>query len=497
MKEGRRRDAGRRAGAILLVIASALPILPGRAAATCAETEHPGGEWRSYGGDLANTRHQPAEETIGSANAGSLRQRWQFKSTYQGGSGVLHSTPVIADGCLYVGTSTGYVYALHADSGALAWQRQLPVGSSGLLGTGVVGSTPVADGKVFVNVSQAGAPYTAALDSRTGALLWQAQLDATPGSYNDASPVPFDGLVFAGFVGDESGPNNRGGYAILDAGSGTILAKHYTIPDEDFEKGFKGGGIWSTAAVDTTTKYAYVGTANPTAGRYAHPHTNAILKIDLDRARTTFGEIVGAYAGTPERYVENDGVPGCLIEDETVNVFARSAACLEGDYDFGASPQLFQGPTGTYVGEFQKSGVYHVARADTMARVWTSVVAPPLFYANISTATTDGTDVYVAGSLPGHVVRLDGAQGAYRWLAPMGDPLHFNATSWANGVVYATDSAGFLHAFDAATGMPLVRWPIGQDVGDPNISGLTSAGIAIARNTVYVAVGGYVVAYGL
>src|SRR4051812_35984166 len=42
----------------------------------CATTTPGGGDWRSYGGDLSNSRSQPAETTIDPTRAATLAPRW-------------------------------------------------------------------------------------------------------------------------------------------------------------------------------------------------------------------------------------------------------------------------------------------------------------------------------------------------------------------------------------------------------------------------------------
>jgi hypothetical protein len=71
----------------------------------------------------------------------------------------------------------------------------------------------------------------------------------------------------------------------------------------------------------------------------------------------------------------------------------------------------------------------------------------------------------------------------------------------ANGVVYTVDLKGFLDAFDAATGAPLLARPIVAGSGTGANPVLSWAGVSVARNTVYAAVGisglptGFVVAF--
>jgi polyvinyl alcohol dehydrogenase (cytochrome) len=93
----------RRSLAVVAITATALTLVavpPGDAAATCAPVEPvvAGGEWRSYGHDLSNTRTQPDETTIGPANAGSLEMVWM----HAGGAAYNNSrrtTPTAASGC--------------------------------------------------------------------------------------------------------------------------------------------------------------------------------------------------------------------------------------------------------------------------------------------------------------------------------------------------------------------------------------------------------------
>src|SRR5262249_11700041 len=116
-----------------------------------------GGEWRQYGHDDTNSRHQPLEHTITSANVGSLAPRWVFDDA---GTGSFQGTPTVADGCIFVGSDVGFLYALNADSGQVVWKNQLP---------DPIESTPtVAGGRVFVTVTKAGAPYLAAFSERSG-----------------------------------------------------------------------------------------------------------------------------------------------------------------------------------------------------------------------------------------------------------------------------------------------------------------------------------------
>jgi outer membrane protein assembly factor BamB len=479
---------------VLLGLVSVLGGPGARAEAACAGPA-PGGEWRSYGHDLANSRHQDQETIIDAGRAAKLAPRWVFSAEAAGAGGDFENTPAVADGCLFLGSTDGWVLALNADTGELVWKTQLPYG--------VGGSLAIADGLVLANVNRGNVPSTVALDETTGALVWQSvPLDAQHGTEILSSPVVFDGMVIVGVsgAGAEAGTTFfgtqdsrlffRGTYVLLDERTGAILFKGWVIPDDDFARGFSGGGVWSTAAVDLDAHYAYIGSGNPFSP-HEHPNTNSLLKIDVDRSRATFGQIVAGYHGTPDLYAQGATYkPHC---EAYVDVFT----CETSDFDFGASPQLFTDAGGrSLVGDMQKGSVYHAADRDTMQGVWQTTIGAPFgWLGGMSTASFDGTSISVGGSAPGLVAALDPATGAAAWVAPIADAIHFQPVTTANGVTYGTDSRDVLDAWDTATGAQVLARPLAIDRGRPG-SPSQGSGVVVARNTVYVPVsGGFLVAY--
>lgn len=458
-----------------------------------APAEHPGGEWRSYGHDPTNSRSQPLEAEIGPDTVGDLDVAWVHTSN----GATFHATPVVADGCVYIGADN-VAYALDADTGSVVWETTLEGGPSSR-GHNIVGSFAVDDEHVYVAVNLLGRPYVTALDRLDGAELWTSPIDDQEIGFGNASVVLFDGLILAGIsVTAEADPPGRGGYAILDAETGELLVHRYVIPDDDYEAGYAGASIWSTAAVDEATGHAYVGTSNPHSTQHEHELTNALIKIDLDEERDTFGEIVAAYKGLSDSYV--DGLhrqPACeQFGDDITYGSGFSVTCAQLDIDFGASPNLFPDSRGNLrVGALQKSGVYHVADAATMSRIWTTVVGLPCMICNGSSAAFHGDRIHVAAVPPGQMYGLARDDGDYDWVAPLGDLIHYQPVSAANGVVYTTDSNGLLRGFDAESGQPVLQRSMRDDTGVPMTDLRASGGIAIARNTLYVAATSHVIAY--
>jgi outer membrane protein assembly factor BamB len=164
------------------------------------------------------------------------------------------------------------------------------------------------------------------------------------------------------------------------------------------------------------------------------------------------------------------------------------------DLDFGASPNLFRDASGhELVGAMQKAGVYHAVSTSTMQAAWSRIVGVPCFSCNGASTAADGSAIYAAASPPGQMVSLTNT-GLPRWIGLLTDPVHYESVSVAEGVVYTIDDAGNLDAFTAGTGLPILRHPIALDTRQ-NVAGVMSSGVAIARDTVYVADGSFLIAY--
>lgn len=473
--------------AAVACLAAGTPLLAAAETATkpCAAKD-PGGAWPTYGRDASNSRTQTGETSLAPSPAAPLVKAWVFTTT----DGAIENTPVVAHGCAYVTTTGGGVYALDMTTGKQVWQRTLPAAAT-TQGGAIPGSAAVVGDQVLVLVSQAGAPYAASLDARTGALQWRsAPVSTQNGVYTNASAAVHDGVLVFGYSPPEGDDNGQGGVALLDTATGAVLANVPTVSAADQAQGFAGGGIWSTAAFDHDGN-AYVGAGNPFSKTKQDPHTDAILKIDVDRGRSTFGQVVGFYDGNVDQY---DGslqqlsqTPVCAASDGGLPTTFDDPACGQLDLDFGASPNLFPGADGGLdVGDLQKSGEYHVAHAADMTADWHALVGGTCQACNAASTAYDGSTVYAIGTPGGVLSALDAKTGALRWAEPVADGVHFQALSVANGVVYTVDGDGFLDAWSAATGQPLAKQPVSAGSGAP-VGGLGSNGIAIADHTVLVA----------
>ena len=512
--------------------AAVLVTAPGARAAGCADPDHPGGDWAQYSHDLDNSRNQPAETTIGPDEASNL----VLKNRYTLPGSINHD-PIVVDGCVYIGTTAGDVAALNADTLDVVWTTKLLL--DGTRAHAVNSSPTVQDGKVYLHATRGGTASdlrVVVLDQTTGAIVGQVNLlDAmSPSGPNDpykyakngteliSSPKVFNGKIFSGVsgAGAESGntfaptplgqasgqtqpPESRlffrGIYFLTDVATMSVEKWNFTIPQADFTAnryGYAGGGIWSSPAVDLTENYAYVGSGNPFSPR-EHQNTNAILKIDVDPTRPTYGDIVARYKGNSDLYLDGQTYkPYCEVY---VDVFV----CETSDFDFGASPQLITAPDGTkLVGGHQKAGLYHVAKRDhdangAMPGVWRDVVGVPFgWLGGEGTASYVDGAVVVPGGTPGLMAKFDAVSGAREWTSPIADGIHFTSVTTANGVAYTVDTRGFLSIYDIETGQQLAARPLRAELNEaPAPAASTGHSVSVARNQVYVPIGGTLVVY--
>jgi outer membrane protein assembly factor BamB len=459
-------------GAALLAPSSAL------AAAKCAQANHPGGEWRSFGHDLQNTRWQDAKQVPTGDELMTRLPKWSLSVTEAGATGNLQSTPVVADGCLYAATNAGWVIAANADTGELVWAKSVSEEAGGLL-AGMFSLT-VQDGKVFGINGTNGAPAAVALDQFTGKLLWSTVVTKQEGSYSNASPVIIGDKFFMGISGPEDITKgiHPGGYAILDTDTGKLLARHYTIPERDQKRGQYGASLWGTAALDPKTGYLFDGTGQPANKAMEHSRTNAIIKIDFNKG-SNFGEIVDEYHGDYDNRV---------------------------DVDFGASPTLAKNKKGeTIIIAQQKSGKLHGVYADTMEQAWWYKTSDALALGNTATGATDGKTFFVPGNTqsgtpavndllfgadpvqkapnPGYMYAFDVTTGAVKWQTPIAGGVEYHLVAGAGDVVYLVTTHGLVLGFNTADGTPVFARSLTTDAGDPCVN--LSSGAIIARNTIY------------
>ena len=462
-------------------------------------------DWPLYGGDLDNSRHRAdagpsTDEVLG------LAADW----TYESSEGDFSGTPIVADGKVFMGSSLGRVVALDAESGDEVWKVDLNTDDE----TAIITATAAYhDGVTYVPVSaRTGGdytPYVIALDATTGTELWRAFTDpeqplgdlyGSPTIWEgtrtleDGTVEPFAYL----FIGTSSWDSGGSGANELHLGNvqaidlldgGALVWRTYMfeggprhkddVPvDAATGQPYNGAAVWSTPTVDTETGTVYVGTGN--GYTMSHSFMDSIVALDAFT-----GDIVGHYGTT------------------TTDAWQLTQPTNGVDADFGSSPQLIEGPNGEkWVGAGQKNNNvfedttgsnavntmvgtarYHMLDRETLEPVWVATVGPGYWLGGFLGSTAyDGERIY-GGTVWGQQVALNKADGSIAWMMPTADPagLHHASTTVANGVVYSADSKGFVHAWDADTGVELWMGHLG--------AGPSAGGVAVVGDTVFVARG--------
>jgi polyvinyl alcohol dehydrogenase (cytochrome) len=486
------------------------------ASGPCTTAPVSGGQWPMYGHDVANTRTQPEQSGLTPSGVANLAPAWTFSTSSTGDGTGFNSTPVVSDGCVFIASFGGTAYALNARTGKVVWQRILEAPNPGSGGADV-GAAAIYGREVIYLVDEFTAPYAIAFNKSSGALIWRSAPFAPPlsssvaqaGSYANSSPIVANGFVLAGWSPPEGDPTASGGFALINAKTGEVVKETPTIPQSAQEEGFAGGGLWSTPAYDPKTKFAYWGAGNPSSKEKQFKTTDAILKIDVNPRRPTFGKIVASYEGNVDQYTQTleelSHSPACEASNkEELPYPLDDPACGQLDLDFGAAANLFTTASGTsVVGDLQKAGVYHVADTKGMTPVWSAIIGPSCFACNADSTAFDGKSIYAVSTPGGTMFSLERSSGAVNWASPVADGLHYQSVSTSQGVVWTVDGDSNLDGFEASSGTPLVRRPLSVDAGAP-VANLTSSGVAIAEGQLFVAAGGasyepatgYVIAYG-
>lgn len=459
------------------------------------------GQWLNGGNDVRNTRSSN-DTTINVNNAAGLKVKWTFTT-----AGDVTATPTVDSGSVYAVDFGGSLYSIDAASGAANWSRNIssytnnPGGSFSRTSPVVYGNSLICADQgdfnpagVFTGFfpdslfgdSTGKTASVFAVNKQTGALIWRSVVDEQPWSMITSTPIVYNGVIYVGSCSFEEaggllGPwfveTYRGSVIALDANTGQVLWRTYTVP-----AGYAGGAVWgSTPAVDSGRNLLYVATGN----NYRVP-ANVEQQIANDPAH-------GASYLPSNDYIDSvlalNPSTGAIVwarpaqGADTWNI-ARSANAVDPgrgpDYDFGSGPNLYSLSKGTAVdrvGAGQKSGIYWSLKPDSGVVMWKTLVAPGGTTGGIQWGSaTDGNRIYVGvtNSLNtpfkiknttytcGTWAALSASDGSIKWQIP--DPQGakpYGMITVANGVMFAGSTSGYMYAFDASSGKVLWSYQSG------------------------------------
>jgi outer membrane protein assembly factor BamB len=269
-------------------------------------------DWEYYRHDVSRSGEQRHFSDLADpAKVPGLAIRWQWPATAAGEGGMFYASPVVMDGRVFIGSTSGRFYALDANTGTLIWSYPpLPqpplIGSCGSVGDvqafgayGILSSaSPYKDSIIFGAPdpdpsvdSGRGSARLYSLDQATGALVWKSDVVArvngcsfgATGEQHEriaySSPLVHGDRVYVGIHDAGDDPIQNGKLIALDADTGRIR------PVFNFEAtSVRGGGIWNAPAAERDD--VLFTTGNTSDGVVSEPVPNHGLSMISVEARS-------------------------------------------------------------------------------------------------------------------------------------------------------------------------------------------------------------------
>ncbi len=306
----------------------AIAVIVVMAQSAVAQSRVPDGEWHAFGRDGANTKYSPLDQ-ITAENFGDLEIAWRWDSLSQAvvaeheriRPSAFMSSPLMADGLVYVSTALGQVAALDAGTGEAVWTYDPRIydymerpPNMGWRHRGLTywKDSESDDARIFMANHDL---KLVALNAKTGAVYqdfgeagfvdlkrgYGRPIDASRMTYSSPVAVAGDTIITGSVVQDtnirlrEASPGDVRAY---DARTGQMKWIFHTIPQGDeygvdsWQNGswrYSGhANVWSYMAVDEELGLVYLPTGTPSNDWYGgmRPGNNlyaeSIIAVDIE-----------------------------------------------------------------------------------------------------------------------------------------------------------------------------------------------------------------------
>jgi len=246
--------------------------------------------WNGWGVDETNHRFQPAAMAkLAAADVGKLKLKWAFGYP---GDVMAYAQPTVVGGRIFVGSAGRRVYSLDAKSGCIYWVYR----AESFVRSAVTVENNIAYfGDGHANVY--------AVNASTGAEVWKTRVEAHPEARITGAVKFHNGRLYVPVSSFEEGTGGnpmyecctfRGSAVALDAKSGAMVWKTYTIDEEAKPtkknaagtqlRGPSGAAVWASPTIDAKNKVVYIATGD----NYSQPAsgmTDSIIAMDLDTGK--------------------------------------------------------------------------------------------------------------------------------------------------------------------------------------------------------------------
>jgi polyvinyl alcohol dehydrogenase (cytochrome) len=425
------------------------------------------GHWIGFGGGYAQT-FASTDSTIELSNLSSIGSAWNNEAP-----GGVTGTPAIFGGVVYWTDWVGNVHADRITDGSPVWTKTYE--------RGFTSSPFVTQDKVYLS-NRDNMVY--ALDRASGVEVWATAVSTSELAQLWSSPMVADGVVIVGIGGKGTSDgglpytstmlmNFRGGVVGLDAMTGKVRWHFENTIGADGTMYGPGVSSWSTAAIDTVRKIAYIGSGNSYYSP-ASPYSDSLLALDYMTTEPK-GRLVWH-----KQFTEDDNF--------------TSGSPYGPDYDVGATPNLFTLDGKDYVSVGDKGGRFYILERDQGALLHTIPIGRGSSTGGVMApaAYADGK-LYVTANSTGttEVMRVDAPTGEVDWSITVSSGVSFGAPLLLKDVllVGTTQSfpsgsarAGTIVALDIQTGEQVRDWSL-------TIPNQRGGGMSVYQNTLFLPYG--------
>jgi alcohol dehydrogenase (cytochrome c) len=470
-------------------------------AASVAETSV---DWPSYNNDVASDRYAETS-VITPANVKELHVVCALKL---GGPINFQTAPIEVAGVLYA-TRANQTFALNATTCAMIWTNTYAAGSATQQTRGLA----YAAGRLFRGFADG---TVAAIDSATGATLWQTSAIAA-GSFEKiyAAPIVWNGEIVLGT--DDVDEAQVCHVFALDQATGKMLWSKQTVPNVGDAgatswKGathIAGGSMWTSFTLDPATSLLLIPVGNPepdfdTRQRMGmNLSTDSVLQLDASNGALRHGfqfetqdDHDWDQGATPAVVTLGNGTKIALVAGKdgylralNLTTFKQSWKTAVTTITNAKAPITTSGTHfcprgGTFwngAGYSSATGLAYVNSADQCVTIALDTTPQPYVAGKPWLGSSDSYGTLDA-MRSGWLYAVDATTGSVAWRYHSTLPLLAGVTPTSGGLVFTADLLGNVLAFDATSGALLASvatgFPTGGGVASYEVSGKQYVAVA-------------------